>query len=195
MCSSDLTALDGGADPNAKNVVGYAPLHMAIARGRVEAAQLLIARGADVNARIQTVRPYYDYLPVARSLGNDLPQMDIRGVTPYLLAAASGDAGLMEFLAEHGADPKAVSSEGVNALMIAAGLGIEKGMTSEKDALEAARVALRLGSDINAAKNDGRTALHGAAFLGWTEMMRFLAANGSNLEAKDMYGEIGRAHV
>jgi ankyrin repeat protein len=38
-------------------------------------------------------------------------------------------------------------------------------------------------------KIDGRTALHFAATLGWTEMVKFLAENGADLDAADRYGQ------
>ena len=37
-------ALDEGADLQARNVVGYAPLHLAIAKGHVDAVALLLER-------------------------------------------------------------------------------------------------------------------------------------------------------
>jgi len=40
-----------GADVNAKNDGGYAPLHYAAFNGHKEIAELLIAKGADVNAK------------------------------------------------------------------------------------------------------------------------------------------------
>ena len=42
--------LDGGADVNAKGVVGATPLHGAAGYGYKEIVELLIANGADVNA-------------------------------------------------------------------------------------------------------------------------------------------------
>ena len=45
--------LDAGADVNAKGKYGRAPLHYAASRGLKEIIELLIARGADVNTKIE----------------------------------------------------------------------------------------------------------------------------------------------
>ena len=62
-------------------------------------------------------------------------------------------------------------------------------MRSEEKALEALKLAVDLGGDINATKEDGRTALHAAAYLGWNSVVEFLVAKGANIEAKDIYGQ------
>jgi len=45
--------LDAGADVNAKGKYGRAPLHYAASRGLKKIIELLIARGADVNTKIE----------------------------------------------------------------------------------------------------------------------------------------------
>lgn len=42
---------------------------------------------------------------------------------------------------------------------------------------------------VNAAGAGGRTALHGAVLFGLTEIIQFLAEKGTNLDAKEMYGQ------
>jgi len=41
---------------------------------------------------------------------------------------------------------------------------------------------------MNAAANDGRTAVHGAALQGYDDVIKFLAAHGADLTAKDHKG-------
>jgi ankyrin repeat protein len=43
--------LERGADPNAKQQLDYTPLHGAASRGDIEAAKLLLAHGADRDAK------------------------------------------------------------------------------------------------------------------------------------------------
>jgi len=43
--------LDAGVDVNAKDNIGFTPLHYAAQSGRKEIVELLIAKGADVNAK------------------------------------------------------------------------------------------------------------------------------------------------
>jgi ankyrin repeat protein len=205
-----LFLLEKGADPNAKDGYGIAPLHYALHEGLLviagarrsetdrfgwlrpdmpELVKGLLAHGADPNARIEKNLPTYDHPFIARSNGNDHPQIDLAGATPLVLAAASGDVGSMRILVEGRADPKLATPEGVTPLLAAAGLGTERGIREEKSALEAAKLAVLLGADVNATKEDGRTALHAAASLGWNDMIQFLAEKGANLDAKDIYGQ------
>ena len=51
--------LDAGADVNAKDEDGFTPLHYAAVTGRKEIAEILIAEGADVNAKIGSAGALY----------------------------------------------------------------------------------------------------------------------------------------
>src|SRR5439155_21531490 len=130
-----------------------------------------------------------DFLPYSRS--PYALQTSLVGVTPFLLAAATGNVGIMDELLRAGADPQLKSKDGSNALMLAAGVGRvdERENSAENaNAVEAAKLALKLGNDINAANARGRTALHGAAGIGANGMIEFLVANRANMEAKDRQG-------
>src|SRR4029077_15403654 len=59
----------------------------------------------------------------------------------------------------------------------------------EKRALEAVKVAVDLGADVNATNDLGMTALHGAAFHGSLRIIQFLVEKGANLDAKDKAGQ------
>jgi len=211
-----LFLLEKGADPNAKDGFGITPLHYALHEGLLtiadgierggyksggsawerpnmpELMKALVAHGANPNVRIAADFPPYHYMPIARNRGTGLPQISLVGATPYLLAAASADTAAMRFLVEGKADPRLTTTEGVTPLMVVAGVACERGVRTEeqwKNALDAAKLVLELGGDVNAVGPGGRTALKGATFLGRTEMVQFLAEKGANLEAKDKYGE------
>ena len=222
-----LFLLDNGADPNAKDGFGIRPLHYALHNGMLaisgytprptdrlgwlrpnmpELVRELLAHGADPNARIEYDFPPYDYTPVSRSGILNLPQITLSGATPYLLAAASGDTGLMKTLVEGRANPQLATVTGTTPLMVASGMGHEKGgmtngvsygeerlLTAEErnQRLEAVRLAYNLisGSDVNAMNEKQWTALHSAVFMGWTEIVKFLAEKGADLNAKDKYGQ------
>ena len=49
------------------------------------------------------------------------------------------------------------------------------------EALEAAKLAIELGNDVNAVDKNGNTAMHGAAFKQLPEVVKLLAANGADV--------------
>ncbi|OFW44420.1 MAG: hypothetical protein A3J28_09905 [Acidobacteria bacterium RIFCSPLOWO2_12_FULL_60_22] len=220
-----LFLLEKGADPNAKDGYGITPLHYALHEGLLaissykpeptdrfgwvrpnlpELAKALLAQGANPNARIEYDFPPYDYAPISRSNGNNLPQISLVGATPFLLAAAIRDIGLMRVLVEGRANARQATTENTTPLMVAAGVAHERGGSGfggqygqelpknadeEKRVLEAAKLAVELGSDVNAVNAKGQTALHAAAYMGYGDVIQFLAEKGANLDAKDKYGQ------
>jgi len=144
----------------------------------------LLAHKANPNAPIARDFPPYSRSPYAL-------QTSLVGVTPFLLAAAAADVELMRTLLNAGADPLIKAKDGATALMMAAGVGRideRENDQEEANAVEAARLTLMLGNDINAANVRGRTALHGAAWTGANAMVQFLVEKGANLNAKDRAG-------
>src|SRR5690606_7741425 len=73
---------DAGADVNTPGPDGQTPLMAVVRTDRVDAARLLIERGADVNAREQW-----------------------RQQSAIIWAAAQGQPAMVALLLEHGADP------------------------------------------------------------------------------------------
>jgi hypothetical protein len=51
------------------------------------------------------------------------------------------------------------------------------------------KVALELGGDVNAADQDGYTALHMAAFSGAASIAKFLVDRGASVDARNKLGE------
>jgi ankyrin repeat protein len=112
-------------------------------------------------------------------------------------AAKSGDVAVMQLLLAAGADPKRTQPNQATALMLAAGLGWRDGSPaapsfdqgSEQDAIEAIKLCMQAGIDINATTNAGETALHAAiSGRGAESIVRFLVENGANLTAKNKQG-------
>lgn len=91
------TLLAQGADPNiaSRNAMRVAPLHSAVAAERLDIAEALLARGADVNA------------------------VQADDFTPLHEAAQNGQVPMIELLLKHGADRSARKSDGQTALDIA----------------------------------------------------------------------------
>src|SRR6202047_1454873 len=82
-------------DAVAANPTQVMPLHSAASSRNLEAARLLLERGAPVNARQQA------------------------GWVPIHAAAQNGDRPMVELLLQHGADPKLVNDQGKTSAMVA----------------------------------------------------------------------------
>jgi ankyrin repeat protein len=186
--------LDKGADPSAMRA-GFAPIHEAIMRRDEAMVTALLAHGADANAVLQT------WTPTRRSSDDWNFAPELVGATPFWLAARFAEPGVMRLLLKYGADPKFVHhgdrmvegrGEGfrhrtdvTTALMAAAGMGggrvwvqLPRGQR-EPQTLEAVKLAVELGIDVNAANADGRTALDGAADLKYESVVSYLQAHGA----------------
>jgi ankyrin repeat protein len=152
-----------------------------------ELLDLLLARGADVNAQLALFPPY-------RSLGDrGSDNLLTIGATPLVRAAKAGDLVVMRKLLEKGADVRVATLDGITPLLAAAGVASRDSDTrgrfkTQRDAVEAVRLLLAAGADINDADNRGQTALHGAAFWGFNELVQLLVERGAKLDAKDRRG-------
>ena len=212
-----LFLLEKGADPNLTDGQGVSPLHWALVEGMSnlfgrgssstdrfwlhpnmpELVKALLAHGADPNAKIGKSFLPYNVPVLSRGLGTSLAQVNLAGATPLMLAAATADTNVMRTLVEGRANPKVAMDDGTSILMVAAGVGLERegrgyggGMIPaemEDKLLEALKLAVNLGLDVNAANQDGRTAAHGAAYLGANKILKFLAEQGADLNAEDKY--------
>jgi uncharacterized protein len=197
-----LYFLDKGADVNAsddfyKRTPLYAaverrdadytrdtPSPLADNRDPMDLIKALLARGADPNAQVNTT-PFRGFYQVSSSWVN------FDGQTAFIRAALSGDITLMRLLLEHGADPNIKTYEGTSALMAAAGVNWVVAQTfsrSDDEYLEAAKLCLEKGADVNAVNKQGFTAMHGATNRGFDKMVQLLADRGSKLDVKDSQG-------
>jgi ankyrin repeat protein len=140
----------------------------------VEFVKKLVERGGNVNAAVTSRR-----LPVGSS------GLNFTGATPFLLAARTADLELMRMLLDAGADPRTATAAGTTPLMVAAGVGSslpgeEPG--TEAEALEAVKILLALGGDLNAVDANGDTAMHGAAYKHLPLVVRFLGDAGAKAD-------------
>jgi len=119
----------------------------------------------------------------------------VAGTTPLMRAAKSGDSVAMEVLLTGGADPNITTQDHTNALMVAAGGAAPGGFglggavqVTEPRSIEAIKLFLAKGIDINAANDAGNTALHSAAGKGWDQVVRFLVEQGAKIDLKNKQG-------
>jgi len=101
------------------------------------------------------------------------------------LAARTCDAELMRLLVKLGADPMIPTTAGSTPLMVAAGVGTRspgEDAGTEAEALEAVKLALELGNDVNAVDKNGETAIHGTAYKWMPTVAQFLIDKGAKPE-------------
>ncbi len=60
--------------------------------------------------------------------------------------------------------------------------------TTGKEIIESIRLLMAAGGDVKGTDTQGRTALHGAALWGLTDVVRFLHESGGSLDARDKRG-------
>jgi uncharacterized protein len=125
--------LEAGADHGATDEAGETALMHAARNGHVTAVQVLITAGADVNAKSpqgwtalakaayngDTERGYVEVIEVLHQAGAPLDERIFFGITPLMLAAGGGDAPVVEWLINAGADVLAANEGGRTARMMA----------------------------------------------------------------------------
>ena len=187
--------LDHGADPNAAKA-GFSALHAAIMRRDERMVSVLLNHRADANAPLRT------WTPTRRSSKDFHFGPELVGATPFWLAARFSEPNVMRLLVKHGADPLFVHhgdrvvdgrggtgfqhrAEVTTALMAATGMGGGEAwvpiVRAELEALvlEAVKLGIELGIDVNAANVDGRTALDAAKASRYDTVVKFLQEQGA----------------
>jgi ankyrin repeat protein len=194
--------LRSGANPDAANRYGVTPLSLAAENasaaiiqallqagahptgailmtaartGNAEAVRMLLARGADANARDSSL-----------------------GETALMWAAAENHPEAVRALIEHGADPNARSDklvypkdrfglEGVTTIL-PRGSWTALMYAGRQGALESARTLAEMGADLNLADPDGTTAIELAILNGHFDTAAILAEKGADPNIADVAG-------
>jgi ankyrin repeat protein len=221
--------IEAGADIHLWDWWGQTPLYLAVdmhtlpAGARTELPtmdkatgldliRLLLAKGANPNAQLK-LRPPYRMVSQDRLAD---PAIDY-GATPLLRAAKAADLPAMQALLAAGALVDLRNVYGHTPLIVAAGATRGRatptrgGSYSEERAIEAVKLLLEAGAEVNAAgyKPDkvrqgearctgyvvvedclvGETAMHGAALHDWPKLAELLAKAGAKLDAEDADGK------
>jgi len=192
--------LTRGANPNAEDDYHRAALFAAIdlrnfnhekygdlptdGRDPMDLIKTLLQKGANPNLRTDTV-------PVHGLMQFDGSWVNFDGQTPFVRAALSGDIEVMRLLLAQGADPNIATTQGTTALMAASGINWIPGQTythPEAEYVEAVKLCLERGADVNASNSLALRAIHGAANRGWESIIQILADHGAQLDVKDIGG-------
>jgi len=194
-----------GADVNRWDFWGQTPLYAAIdmatlpSGGRpdlpsedktlpLQAAELILKAGANVNAQLKLRPPYRNGV---FDRGGD--QVLSTGATPLLLAAKSGNNDAVRLLLKYHPLVDLPNADGVTPLMAAAGMGHSFNPTrgrykTDDQAVEGVKLLQAAGADINGSARDGLTALHAASSHGWDNTVKVLVAAGAPLQPRDRLG-------
>jgi ankyrin repeat protein len=158
----------------------------------LDVIRLLLEKGANPNLQLKLLPPF-------RSLGADrgVDSMLTIGATPLLRAAKAMDAPVIELLLQHGANPNLSNIRGMLPIAAAAGVGSidadTRGWFTSEDvqrrSIASLELLLKADGDVNAVDPQrGWTLLHGAAFWGWNDVVKYLVEKGAKLDTKDNRG-------
>lgn len=159
----------------------FPPLHKAIEVGDDAGMKKLIREGADVNG-----------------LGPG-------SQTPLLFAAFRKNAGAIELLLKHGADPKAADQAGMTALHYVVygqfcgtpqhqGVGVFRKEVEPK-CLKIAKALVKAGAQVDARSPDAATPLHLAALNGSVSVASFLLSKGADVNARGLQAGVTPLHL
>jgi ankyrin repeat protein len=191
--------LKHGADPRIKGYQNNTALHSVKSK---QAAELLLAKGADVQAKDKYGRtPFqrlsntnldyinhnalFELMKFLVAHGASVNDYDDEGNTPLHLAAEKGHADFILFLIEIGADINAKDREGSTPLLLA--------MKNKRH--EVALVLISKNAEINAEDRDKRTALHYAEEQQAYAVIRALLDKGADPNARDFQGRSPRGYA
>jgi ankyrin repeat protein len=223
-----MMLLERGANPNAPAFNGVAPLFAVLniqwapkslypspkayqqqKTTYLELMQTLIAKGADVNARVGRKVWYQAY-------NSDYAGFDEAGATPFFRAAYASDVAAMKLLVSAGADPnlgtmkpagRPFTGEGTRQIQdtsglvpvpyggpailpihAASGVGYGEGFAanSHRYAPSGFMPAIKylieeIGADVNAVDHEGNTPVHLCASRGDNECIKYLVSKGADV--------------
>ena len=188
--------LEKGANASAAEA-GFSALHPAIMHRNTRMVRALLEHDADPNALLKT------WTPTRRTSKDfNFPPEHV-GATPFWLAARFTEPEVMRLLIKNGADPRFVfhaeyipdastsdatwvpRKYATTTLMAALGMGGGAEWVpadrSQKEplTLDAVRITVDAGVDLNALNTDGRSALDAARSLKFASVIKFLEDKGA----------------
>ena len=185
---------------------GYTPLHAAAENGQTAVAELLIEKGADIEAAYSglsmkermeelwsgtrgdafpppawATRPLHlaasyghkDVVELLIAKGARIEARDTGGATPLLAATRNGHKDIVVLLLARNAQIETKDLSGYTPLLAAA----------ENGHKEVVELLLDRGTNLNTVDKRGRTAVYVAAYEGHTDVVRSLVARGADVNA------------
>ena len=203
--------LDKGANPNVKNSTGATALMWGI--GDIRKVRLLLQKGADVNARSNSGKTPLllaagysgasETVQLLLGKGADLKAKDDGEANAVVLAAESGDVGVLRLLLDKGGDPNSRAGQRFNEIHFGTLAEVKERLEKRQEAFlgltalmvaadqgnrEAIKLLLERGADAKAVTGGASTALHSAVKRGDPETIRALLDKGAPVNQKDFEG-------
>ncbi|MGQ0674777.1 MAG: ankyrin repeat domain-containing protein [Rhodospirillales bacterium] len=172
-----------GADPKRAAQDGFTALMAAAEKGNGPAVQLLLdapgdgralvraqARDGRTSLHLASVNGWIGIADLLIASGAELEARDAGGGSALYRAAEADVPGLVALLLARGANPDALNpGDGNTAVM----------MASNRGAIEAVRMLIAAGADVNRRAKDGWTALEAAEMIGDDAIMDLLKQAGA----------------
>jgi len=174
-------------------ISGYQPLHVASYYNSLKVAELLLSRGANMNAKVKSngdtslmVACRGGHSDVARVLiegGSNINAKNNNGDTPLMLACWKGHIEIATILIERGSDIDAKNDYGGTSLMLAC----------QNEDAEVARMLIKEGASGKTPTNLSNidTPLHHLCQWedSWEPEAKILIEGGSDINAKNKHGD------
>ncbi|MGI8905127.1 MAG: ankyrin repeat domain-containing protein [Candidatus Sumerlaeaceae bacterium] len=171
--------LDAGSKIEVPDMDGFRPLHLASLHSDERMIELLLRRGADIDA-----------LTGKRQTNTDKVLS-----TALHIASHRGNDKIARLLLKAGADPNKSNGWGDTAVHLAAEPNLLEAISrdiimSQKRARKMVELLVESGADINVLGAKGSTALHTACAFQRYELTKLLLANGADPNIADDEGEL-----
>jgi cytohesin len=181
--------LKAGADPNRPNNSGELPINSAIQNGHVDIVKLLFEHGARYDISDNQQRTLAHFIPFSRSeeifrllvvRGVPLDKLDYLGNTPLHNAIGTDRMEAVSSLLNMHV-PLNVRNPRTGSTPLA--------IAAEFNRVEAGRLLLARGVDVELANNQGVTPLSYAASKGHFSLAKLLLDHGAKVEVSDRFGQ------
>lgn len=196
-----ISNIKKGADLNWTNDDGETPLLKAVRCKNLDIIELLLSKGADVNAPVMDILDSFvlkfpEHKPIYDTFydwaDQKIPNSTVLFTAAYEAAGASSKSNseyqVLKLLLEHGADPNIQNNKGQTALHICS--GVPGSYSSESERLESAKLLVEYGADVDIADNYDNTPLHwGAKDYIYGETLIFLIEHSSNIDSTNYMGD------
>ena len=189
--------LKRGAAVNKRDKNNETPLLLAMGRGWLKLARILLEHGAEANVKKNTNRKTLlhlllesrirdegealDIIPLLLDRGAMANGRDVNDQTPLHLAMGRDWFKIARILLEQGADVSGANNKGKTPLHLL----FKSRVHDEDNALDLIRLLLEHGAEVNRRDKDNQTPLLLAMRQGWSKLAEILLEHGADSTAKD----------